>query len=58
MNNVTCREIYDELREWYIANISFIEDEYEGQNKLIRRANIYAIQNTKSKWQIMNRKRK
>lgn len=52
----TCRETYDELRDWYLAicHMLNLEDDYEGQNKKMRYANLYAVKETICVWQITN----
>ena len=44
------KEIYDYLRSHYIQEHSHVDD-YEGQNKTIRLATLYAVKNTKGLWE-------
>lgn len=44
-------DVYNYLvRQYKIENKDTFDDEYEGQNLLSRKANIYAIKNTANKW--------
>ena len=43
--------IYEKLRRQYLVDYAYyFDDDYAGQNKLIRMANIFAVENTKGYW--------
>ena len=44
------KEIYDYLRRQYIQEHIHVDD-YEGQNKTIRLATLYAVRNTRRMWE-------
>ena len=44
--------IYNQLRAMFMQEyIGHFKDDYEGQNKLSRKASIYAVANTKRVWE-------
>ena len=47
------KEIYDYLRTEYIK-LNDLVDDYEGQNKTIRLATLYAVKNTRIVWEQLN----
>jgi len=45
-------QIFKQLRVMFMQEyIGHFKDDYEGQNKLSRNANIYAVKNTKRIWE-------